>query len=164
MEIVFEYKGTPDLVILEKKSLAEDGMAAAILIWHRRMLLRHFFVSAEAKYKYTQRTKKYIAQKKARFGHVNPLVKTGAMRRTLLSRIDVRKFKFKKKGRVRGSMHARVLNLYARPGPNARHDIKRELTELTPLEFKQITKIVAQRIEILFKQSRARRKVKVGVR
>lgn len=164
MEIVFEYKGTPDLVILEKKSLTEDAMAAAILIWHRRMLLRHFFVSAESKYGYTQRTKKYIKQKKARYGHVNPLVKTGTMRRELTSRIDIRKFKFKRKGRARGTMRARVLNLYTRRGPNARHDLRREITALTPLEFKQITKIVAQRIEILFKQSRARRKVKVGAR
>jgi len=159
-QIEITYSGTPDLEIAEKKSLTENAMVAAIMLWHRRYLAGHFYVSAESKYGYTKRKAKYIAAKKKRFGHTDPLKKTGRMQRELKRRLDTRTYNFKKKGRARGTMWARVLNLYSKP--SAPHDIKRELVEMTDREVAQLMRTVRKGVETRFKQSKNRKKTTVG--
>jgi len=150
------YRGTPDLAVADKKSITEDALVGAIRMWHRRFLLRHFYVSAEKKYRYGKRTIGYLARKKRKQGHVQPLMFTGKMRSELFRRLDTRTFKFKRKGAARGTMYARVLNLYSKP--TAPHEIKRELTEMTELEIKQIMRLVRRGVETRFKQAKVRQR------
>jgi len=171
--ITFTYVGTPDMAVsrrgplggrmlaqADRKALTQKPMENALLYWHRRLLQHHFWPSAESKYKYTRRTVKYLKRKRIVKGHVRPLVYTGSMRSELMRRITIRGYKSKARGKVKGTMQARVLNVYARP--SAPHDIKREITEMTDRETAILVRLVRKQVVKNMKRTRRVRKVTIG--
>jgi len=61
-----------------------EALEHGVDFWHSRIAKLHFRPSAVSRYGYQQRTARYQARKRRRFGHGNPLEYTGRAKRSLL--------------------------------------------------------------------------------
>lgn len=58
--------------------------------WYRFILGKHFTHAGATEYQYQERSPKYRLYKLRRYGHTYPLVKTGQLKRSVMSTEDIR--------------------------------------------------------------------------
>lgn len=96
------------------------------LFWHSKILKKHFTPAAIREYGYEPRSGRYLRQKYRRWGHKNPLVWSGEMRRLVLQRssanITSTQFGFRLK--LAGAGHANWTGRHKELVAVSRRDIK----------------------------------------
>lgn len=102
--------------------------------WHERMRPKHFKRSAISEYGYKPRGAKYEARKFREKGHRDPLVFTGASRRSTAT------------GRITATYHGVRVAMTA---PNLNRDprLREELTRITPREAEELGRTLDREIE-----------------
>lgn len=75
------YKKHPEATMKVLKKAVKDELKGIVFDWHEDTLSGHFTPQAAAKYRYAKRTEKYLKAKQKKFGHRNPLVYTGNLKR-----------------------------------------------------------------------------------
>lgn len=147
--------GTPDLLLRSLKRDVREGLARMPRMWHGLFLREHFKPSAQHKYGYRARTSKYLRRKKAKAGHMIPLVYTGLMRRQLTRGIFVRGTERLMRGTMYGPRY-----VYMRPtARNNRPALGDEATRTTVEERQALTDALGAFLVERMRSSRARRQV-----
>lgn len=93
--------------------LVAEALAETIDDWHAKRLEKHFRAGAGRRYKYAQRSTRYLRRKVRVHGHRKPLVWSGALRRQMTGRIALKAYRGQP--RAHGTMRAPAY-LYQRRG------------------------------------------------
>lgn len=135
------YKGDAEVLRKDLRATVKGELSEVGRFWHRRKLPRHFTTKAETQYDYQARSAAYSRYKAKRFGHRNPLVYTGELKRmvTRMARISSTS-----KG-VRVNMTGpRYLYQYRKDFNQP--DKAAELTAVTETETETMAKLLDRRI------------------
>ena len=89
MQIQVNYVNPPDATARQVRPIVKAAMQTVARQWHRQTLPQHFERSAKRKYGYETRSPRYTHRKRKRFGHADPLVYTGDMRRMVLRMVRI---------------------------------------------------------------------------
>lgn len=143
INFTFEYKG-----IVSAKDFREIRTEAWKLtgeMYHKRITPEHFTQQGARRYNYKTRTFKHQRRKRKRFGHNNPLVFTGRMRRKVK---QVRKVRARRGGRggvvVGLNVPQYAIALSARSNaPN----MAKELSAISPKDERRVTKFLDRMIQ-----------------
>ena len=77
------YRKDPAVAAKKLKAIVAEALAWVIKYRHGRILKNHFTASAGGRYHYKRRTAKYVQRKMRKFGHQDPLVWSGDMKRQI---------------------------------------------------------------------------------
>ena len=75
------YTGGPEMAARNVAPFAKDALRDLGRWWHEKILPGHFTTAAETLYHYQPRSARYSRSKARRFGHRNPLVFRGDLKR-----------------------------------------------------------------------------------
>ncbi len=163
--VTFHYRNTPNFAAERNKPLSDRAMKQAMLQWHRRIAPEHFTTAAVGRYGYQKRAKGYQIRKARRFGHTRPLVYRGRLRAEVLRRIRVMTYRYKRKSKIKGSMHGRVLNFYAPGRVRSRDlpDLRAEIVAVTDAEVARLARWVRKGLRRQWRRAaRGHRTVRVA--
>lgn len=86
---VIHYTGSPDAKAKALRGAVKAAMEETGQFWWQQILPVHFTTEGEKRYGYQARTKAYTLRKTRKFGHRNPLVWSGALKRDVTQRARV---------------------------------------------------------------------------
>ncbi len=157
----FTYRGTPDLLLEDKKSITGRGMELMMLNWHRQTMPDHYKSGAARKYHYEPRKKAYCIRKNRYAPRPAPLSYTGAMQKQTRSKIKIKRTETKKKAKVRGTMWANVFAFLKRRS-SAMPDLRAELTLVVNEERAGMGRFMKRWTIAKFRENRRVKTVEVG--
>jgi len=103
--------GPPMSVLLKKRAwnrqVQQPAWKATGLAWNRRFKRKHFTEEGAAEYGYATRAVGYVAKKRRRLGHADPLTYSGELRRNVRS-VSIRATSKSVKVRLLGSRKANL--------------------------------------------------------
>lgn len=89
------------LTSADMKLLIGEAWTQTGEFWHRTLRPRHFQADALSEYGYARRKRRYLARKRAKWGHIRPLVWSGELEQaTRARRIETRTFRTRSRMRV----------------------------------------------------------------
>ena len=84
------YVASPEVTRRQLPKIVKEALLEVGEDWHKRILPKHFTREGARRYGYRDRTKEHQRRKGRRFGHQDPLVFSGDMKRQVLRRQEIK--------------------------------------------------------------------------
>jgi len=151
---ITETGATPKLLKRGMPKIMKAANEAAGILWHKKILSKHFTVKGGQEYGYAKRTKGYKARKRKQKRTIAPLVFSGQSKMFALGVRDVRAVSTK--GTVR--LHGTKFNM---KNPFSKVDMKREVTATSERDRQMMADEMNKTIEREVKKVKTTRKRKL---
>jgi len=160
LKTTITYRKDPGVAAKKLKAIVAEALAWVIKYRHGRVLKKHFQASAAGRYHYKRRSYKYVQRKERKFGHRDPLVFTGDMKRQVLQRIALRAIKGKgaATGRMKGPRYLHMGGRGKSTGPPMGDELNRD----TKAELKTMGDLFHRRSAKALDALKGNRTVKIG--
>lgn len=135
------YKNSPEATTRELKRAAKAELAEVPQHWHEKYLPGHFKRENMSKYKMKERSESHNRRKRKLYGHSDPLVFTGDMKREVSRQIKVTSTSKGARGVLRGPRY-----LYQRRKKYNQPDKAAEIVYATVPEVRDMSEFLDRRI------------------
>jgi hypothetical protein len=134
--------GGPRAVARQFNPIVKEEMLKAAEVWWRRMLPKHFKVSAVSEYGYKKRTKAHMMRKSRRKGHQRPMEFSGDLKRMVTRQAKITGTRTRVAVRLTGPRY-----LYMNQGNPSQPNMAEELRATTDAEARKLIAGAERRVE-----------------